>query len=166
MQLTPQMRPRRRRSVPHRHVTTGEDSKKAQRTTGAETAKQDKPQWSASNTDVRRDPTPPALRTSGRKCSRCWNSGEHSYRECSETKCACGKPLTQGQVVCFNYDAHPPTAKFKNGLPQSVSIARARVKPQLVPDQMVPQVVKRVHTSLEVKAKEAGRTLEHSWQVS
>ncbi len=57
------------------------------------------------------------------KCSRCWNSTEHSYRECSETKCVCGKPLTQDQVVCFNYDAHPATAKFENELPRIISIA-------------------------------------------
>ena len=96
---------------------------KAQRTASAETAHQGKPQWPSSKTGVRRDPTPAAPRPAEVKCSRCWNSTEHSYRECSETKCVCGKPLTQGQIVCFNYDAHPATAKFKNGLPRSVSIA-------------------------------------------
>ena len=96
---------------------------KAQRTASAETVNQGKPQWSSSQAAVRKDLTPAAHRPGEVKCSRCWNSAEHSYRDCSETKCVCGKPLTQGQVVCFNYDAHPATAKFKNGLPRSVSIA-------------------------------------------
>ena len=97
--------------------------RKAQRTTSSDPAYQGKPQWPSSQTGVRRDPTPAPSRPAEVKCSRCWNSTEHSYRECSATKCVCGNHLSQGQVVCFNYDAHPATAKFKNGLPRSVSIA-------------------------------------------
>ena len=47
----------------------------------------------------------------------------HTFKECTESKCVCGKPLAVGQVVCYNYDAHPSSAQFKEKIPRSVSIA-------------------------------------------
>ena len=55
-----------------------------------------------------------------RKCTRCWNPVGHSYKDCSETKCACGKSLANGQVICFNYDNHPPSLQFTDKIPRSL----------------------------------------------
>ena len=46
-----------------------------------------------------------------RRCTRCWQITGHSYRDCTETKCLCGRTLTQGQSICYNYDNHPANAK-------------------------------------------------------
>ena len=56
-----------------------------------------------------------------RKCTRCWNNSSHGYKECTETKCACGRSLSPDQVICFNYDNHPPSAQFPEKLPRSLA---------------------------------------------
>ena len=102
----------------------GGKHQKSQRTSNTETVTQGKQQWSTSQTTTRNSSsTTSTSRPPEVKCTRCWNSTSHSYRDCTETKCLCGKPLTQGQIVCYNYDAHPPSAQFRETVPRSVSIA-------------------------------------------
>ena len=58
---------------------------------------------------------------SPKKCTRCWNVSNHDYRSCQETRCACGKPLANGQLICFNYDNHPPSAQFPEKIPPALA---------------------------------------------
>ena len=53
------------------------------------------------------------------KCTRCWqNPTNHNYRNCTETKCVCGQPLSPDQPICYNYDNHPASAKFTESVPK------------------------------------------------
>ena len=58
---------------------------KTQRTSSTETTSQGKQQWSTSRTTAKREST------SGRpdaKCTRCWNSTSHTYRDCKRKQSA------------------------------------------------------------------------------
>ena len=103
-----------KRSRPQTTRDSGGRFQKTQRTSTTETTSQIKQQWS------KRDSSTPSKPE--QKCTRCWNSNTHWYRECKETKCVCGKPLSTDQVVCFNYDSHPPSAQFTDKVPRSVAI--------------------------------------------
>ena len=74
-----------------------------------------------SNADSRKDQAP-------KKCTRCWQVDSHSYRFCTESKCACGASLAPGQVVCFNYESHPATMKFINKMPRFIETALQSAK--------------------------------------
>ena len=54
-------------------------------------------------------------------CTRCWQVTSHNYRSCSESKCACGQPLASDQLICYNYDNHPASAKFTDSVPKMLS---------------------------------------------
>ena len=88
---------------------------KSQKTSSTSPATTEK--WSSHQTTTSRaDPRPE------RKCTRCWAVTAHDYRNCKETKCICGKPLENGQLVCFNYDNHQPGAQFPaDKIPPSVA---------------------------------------------
>ena len=97
---------------------------KAQRTTSTtETTNQGKQQWSSTSQTITKKESSTTSSRPDTKCTRCWNSTTHTFKECNESKCVCGKPLAVGQVVCYNYDAHPSSAQFKEKIPRSVSIA-------------------------------------------
>ena len=97
---------------------------KSQRTTTTETTSQGKHQWIASQTTIKSDTNSNAnSNCSDSKCTRCWKNTSHGFKECTESKCVCGKTLLSVQVVCYNYDAHPSTAQFKDKIPRSVAIA-------------------------------------------
>ena len=56
------------------------------------------------------------------KCTRCWqNTTNHNYRNCTEAKCICGQSLTTDQPICYNYDNHPASAKFTDGMPKMLA---------------------------------------------
>ena len=56
------------------------------------------------------------------KCTRCWKTNpNHNYRNCPETKCSCGQPLSSDQPICYNYDNHPASAKFTEGVPKMLA---------------------------------------------
>ena len=55
-----------------------------------------------------------------RKCTRCWSTTAHTYRECREPKCACGNLLANGQLICYNYENHATSMKFPDKVPQSL----------------------------------------------
>ena len=57
------------------------------------------------------------------KCTRCWQPNpKHNYRNCTETKCVCGQPLSAEQPICYNYDNHPVSAKFSEGVPKMLAL--------------------------------------------
>ena len=58
---------------------------------------------------------------SPRKCTRCWASTAHGYRDCNESKCGCGKSLAIGQQICYNYDNHPPAMQFSDKIPHHLA---------------------------------------------
>ena len=62
------------------------------------------------------------------RCTRCWQENSHSYKVCVETKCACGRPLQPGQVICINYDNHPPTMKFLRKMPKFIETSLQSMK--------------------------------------
>ena len=109
---------------------------KAQRTTSAtETTNQGKQQWSATTQTITKKESSTTSSRPDTKCTRCWNRITHTYKDCSESKCVCGKPLAARQVVCYNYDAHPSSAQFKEKIPRSVSIDEEK---QLLVDRHEP----------------------------
>ena len=109
-----------KRSRPPDPRNAGGRSQKMRRTsTTTETTRQGKQQWSTSQTTTKSETS---SNRSDQKCTRCWNSTSHSFRDCKETKCACGKPLTADQIVCFNYDSHSPSAQFPDKVPRSIAI--------------------------------------------
>ena len=111
-----------KRSAPTRDQ--GGRFQKSQRTTITETTNQGKQQWTSSQTTTKSDNNSNVnSNRSDSKCTRCWRSTSHGFKECTESKCVCGKTLSPGQVVCYNYDAHPSTAQFKDKIPRSVAIA-------------------------------------------
>ena len=57
-----------------------------------------------------------------RLCTRCWRPG-HSHKTCNSTECGCGSPLAPGQLICFGYDAHPATMRFRGRIPNFLSEA-------------------------------------------
>ena len=98
----------KRKSHPTRE-TTGR-FQKSPKTSASEAYSQGKHQSSNhSNSTSKRDSVIP---NTDRKCTRCWQATNHSYRDCIEPKCFCGSSLGQGQPICYNYDNHPPNAKF------------------------------------------------------
>ena len=62
------------------------------------------------------------------RCTRCWQPDSHSYKVCAEAKCACGQPLQPGQVICINYDNHPPTMKFIRKMPRFIETSLQSMK--------------------------------------
>ena len=74
-----------------------------------------KPKWAAS-----RAPANPDNHVE-RKCTRCWSSTSHAFRDCQETRCVCGKPLTAGQLICYNYDNYQPSAQFPEKVPPALA---------------------------------------------
>ena len=92
---------------------------KTQKTTTSESYSQGKQRWTSTQTTTKQDSGHPR---GDRKCSRCWQTTAHSYRDCKEAKCACGQPLANGQPICYNYDNHPANAKFTDDrLPNSLA---------------------------------------------
>ena len=55
------------------------------------------------------------------KCTRCWMSSNHNFKNCTSQKCACGAPLNKDQSLCFEYDNHPTRMKFQNKVPKAVA---------------------------------------------
>ena len=64
----------------------------------------------------------PSHASTPRVCTRCWKPG-HGHKTCSSTECACGTSLSPGQLICFNYDAHPTTMRFRGRIPNFLSDA-------------------------------------------
>ena len=89
--------------------------KKSQRTANFESYSQSKQTTTNSYTSTRQESSKPR---NEEKCTRCWQTSGHNYRTCSEAKCICGKPLSSGQVICYNYDNHPSSAKFTDKPPR------------------------------------------------
>ena len=62
------------------------------------------------------------------RCTRCWQQNSHSYKVCAETKCSCGHTLNPGQVICSNYDSHPPAMRFLRKMPRFMETALQALK--------------------------------------
>ena len=82
---------------------------KSQKTSTTESYSEGKHKWTNTKTTPKQDSNGPKTE---RKCTRCWQNATHGYRECSETKCVCGTPLSPNQAICYNYDNHQANAKF------------------------------------------------------
>ena len=67
------------------------------------------------------------------RCTRCWQQNSHSYKTCSECKCSCGQNLNPGQVICINYDNHPPNMKFIRKMPRFIETALQALKKTKTP---------------------------------
>ena len=76
---------------------------------------QTKPKWATPQTPATFD------NRKERKCTRCWSSNSHNFKTCQETRCVCGKALTAGQLICYNYDSHPPSAQFPDKVPPALA---------------------------------------------
>ena len=92
---------------------------KSQKTSTTESYSEGKYKWTNTQTTSKQDSN--GTRTD-RKCTRCWQSTTHGYRDCQETKCVCGATLAPGQAICYNYDTHSSNAKFtEDRLPKALS---------------------------------------------
>ena len=103
----------KRRPNPNRG--SGGRFQKAQKTSSSETFSQTKQSTTSSFTTSRQDSS--NGKNEG-KCTRCWQVTRHNFRSCTETKCACGKPLAPDQPICYNYENHPASAKFADSPPK------------------------------------------------
>ena len=106
-----------------RSVTPSRDgsgrNNKSHKTSNTETYSQSK-RTSTSSTSYT---TPDRSKPRGEvKCTRCWqNTTNHNYRNCTEAKCICGQSLTTDQSICYNYENHPVSAKFADGMPKMLA---------------------------------------------
>ena len=89
--------------------------KKIQKSANFETYSQSKQTTTNSYTPTRQES---GKAETDEKCTRCWQTIGHSFRTCSEAECVCGKPLSSGQMFCYNYDNHPASAKFTDKPPR------------------------------------------------
>ena len=95
----------------------GERPQKIQRMTDSaiETANQGKRTHTSSPTNMKQGSEKPR---NERRCTRCWTVAGHGYKDCNETKCACGKNLGAGQPICYFYDSHPTNLQFAEKIPR------------------------------------------------
>ena len=85
------------------------------------------------NTNFNPPSTPSTPGESPNRCTRCWQPNSHSYKICSEVKCSCGHTLNPGQVICLNYDNHPPTMRFLRKMPRFMETALQALKKTRMP---------------------------------
>ena len=92
---------------------------KIQKTTDSstETVNQGKRKHTSPSSTGKQHPDKPK---GDRRCTRCWALAGHGYKDCNETKCACGKSLGFGQPICYFYDSHPPNLQFTEKIPHSL----------------------------------------------